>query len=260
MLWLDRLDRGDDRHQKREVNVSFDLLRDQVWAFILGVLAIAAPFLIWYWQKEKKRLNYSVAARVPIVRTGKVGIAGIAVTFNGSPVKDADILLIEIQNVGNRPITQTDFEGPLTVEFEEDILAADVLRTYPAGMSHSISFVGKTATVSSHLLNPRDSVLLRFLVHGQGKNVRVFGRIAGVAAIQDGQKASRLEVTLGVLSMVALFGSMLGGVFLTGRPLREFFDIRPAEVPYVIAMVTSLACFAAIAFRSFIRTARPIRP
>jgi hypothetical protein len=117
-----------------------ELLRDPVWQFAGAVLAAAAIFVsvaVFLAQRQQKRILYDVIANIPILSVNEEAIGDFEILFKGLPVSKVRVLLIELTNVGNAPITTMDYQSPLSIEFKDPtkVLAAEIAELVPNGLN-----------------------------------------------------------------------------------------------------------------------------
>lgn len=125
------------------------LARDNVWASISAIIAIAALIVTiytFYAQKTKKRLLVCRKTTIPLISPGADGIDGLIVDFGGRQLGSATIVLIQIQNIGNTPILDNDFSTDLTIEFAAHaaVLSAEVIESDPPDLLCNLCHKGIT--------------------------------------------------------------------------------------------------------------------
>jgi hypothetical protein len=128
-----------------------DLFRDQIWTFVSAAfagIAVLIPVFIYFLQQRKKRLGYKVLWQLPLVMIhDELKDDGqLTISFNGNPVKDIHLVLIEIINTGNVPIASGDYERPLCLRYGNDstVLSAEVVNESPVDLAPILS-VSKSA-------------------------------------------------------------------------------------------------------------------
>jgi hypothetical protein len=228
-----------------------EFFRDSIWTFVGAVLAVAAiivSVLIYLGQKQRKRLCVERIADVPLTRSGFRGIDGLQITYRGRTLDRPVVVLARISNPGNAPIQRADFEAPITLEFEQDteILEVSVLETQPSGIPVSAEINGATAVLSPHLLNPGDTVLMRILLAESGSKFKPSARIAGVVVIETRARTSLWPPIIGVLGVLIL---ILSAVYSPTPRSVYLSEIRPDEIPYLIAMILSTLLILGTFFR-----------
>jgi hypothetical protein len=214
-----------------------ELLRDSLWTFIGAVLALVAivvSVLIFYAEKQRKRLKVETVARVPLVTLGKEGIDGLEITFEGKPLRQATVVMARISNPGNVPIRTADFESPLTFEFLSDaqLLSASVMATVPERMPVTTTVAGQTVVLTPHLLNPGDSVTVRALLSGGPARFTPIARVVGVPRIEG---AARTSVWQPIVSLAGI-ATVLISFWMSPSPASlRMSEIRAEEIPYLLA-------------------------
>jgi hypothetical protein len=188
-----------------------DFLRDPIWqffGFLVGLLAL----VVGTWASLRgraKKLAYEVISQTPLLNFD-LGSTDrrLKLLFNGKPIHNAEIILIELINVGSAPIKPGDYERPLKVITGESskILDAQVVRKYPSGLVVPISNVeGTSITVDPILLNSGDYFVIQAIVVPEVE-ISVDGRIAGVKEIKSEvhKRKSRRVMTTVFIWVVAM--------------------------------------------------------
>ena len=224
------------------LDLMIEILRDSIWTFVGTLFALAAivvAIAIYYGQRERKRLLVETLARVPLLALGKRGIDGLQLTFRGEPLTEASVLLVRVSCVGNRPIVAIDYDSPISFSFlgNAQVLVADVVSTDPAGVPIAIDAASNSATLTRHMLNPGDTVTCRMLIKESDGKFDVSGRIAGVKRIERSRSVSILPA---IATMVALAVTISAFLLSPSPKSLTLADLRPEELPYVIAMLVGL--------------------
>lgn len=168
-----------------------ELFRDQIWTFVgaaFAGLAIVISVVIYLLQRKKKSLGYKVLWRLPLLKVhNELKERGqLTISFNGQPVEDIQLLLVEIVNTGNVPIIATDYERPLTIRYGDNttILGAEVVGRLPEDIDPKLSVTRNAIDIEPLLLNPGDEFVLKTLVKDLQENPVVVGRVTGVSEIK----------------------------------------------------------------------------
>jgi hypothetical protein len=215
-----------------------ELLRDSIWTFVGAILAFTAivvAVVIYYNQKQKKRILVEVITSVPLIRGGGA-IDGLEIKFKGEIVDSAIISIFKISNIGNTPIPATDYESPIEIKYEDGTkaLSANVISSSPENIPANITHNENSARVTPHLLNQGDSVIYRVLLTGVDGSFRVIGRVAGVKHIE------RQKPILTIVSVVLIAVSY----HLSPSPHSESpTAVRAEEIPYIFSMIVGLIIF-----------------
>ena len=138
-----------------------ELLRDPVWQFVgavLAAIAIATAILLYYWQRNRKRLSYQILANTAVLTVDERIRGKLKVSYEDIPVRNLQLLLLKFINSGNLPIAKADFERPLSISFgsEAKIFSSEVIASSPSDLCPSISVTTHAIAVSPLLLNPSD--------------------------------------------------------------------------------------------------------
>ncbi|MGQ0601956.1 MAG: hypothetical protein ACT4QE_09705 [Anaerolineales bacterium] len=89
------------------------------WQFILSMIALVAVYNVYFLQKQEKALqvSYSVNSVVQIQEDLQ---SQIEMAYQGVQFSDIAIIDYQVENVGNVPILESDFVGPLTISMNPD--------------------------------------------------------------------------------------------------------------------------------------------
>lgn len=230
-----------------------DLLRDGVWQAIgafLSVAAIALSVLIYRWQRQRRALTYQVKSAYALLKTAEELNGRLSVQVDGAPVRNIDVMFLEVQNSGNHPIARGDFDIPVSVNFEPParIISAVIHTEEPSNLGVVLKVEERTVTMQPLLLNPGDRFTMKFLVSSDSGTFAVHGRVIGVKAI--GRSKERDPYSwLALLGLVLIAASLWFAIAQT--PKRPD---RPPEVWYAFGVATFgyvLAAFAVLRGNAF---------
>jgi hypothetical protein len=207
------------------------MLRKTIWQFLGAVLALGAIFAtydVFTRSKPLKELQVILNSATPLVSEkplipGSVQVTNnIQLTYNHGVVSNAFIYQVTVKNTGNQPIVESDYSKPLVFSFmtKDDILEAAVTVSNPPNIGmviHKTSVY--QAAVDPVLLNPGDTVLIKFIVAITEdvpliERMHIDGRIVGVKEIKLVTSTGPLRASLD-LKNVAIFSLMgvLAGIF-----------------------------------------------
>ena len=185
---------------------------DPIWQFIgviLAVVAILATFIIYYLQKERKRLSYQILNENRILTFSEELEGRLQVLFEGNPTNDISLLVIKITNTGNKAITATDYETPIKFHTGNDskILSAAITSVNPSNLNISLVVDEIDFLIQPILLNPKDSIEIKCLVSDYSDSLKVEARIAGVTKIfNSGELQTYQVLSLLFFSLLLILG------------------------------------------------------
>ena len=227
-----------------------DAFRDPMWQFIgaiSGIGALMVAIVAIFVQRRRKELSYEVLSNSPVLSVQEEIEGKLVILFEQQPVKAVQLLEVKLANSGNQPITSSDFETPITLEFGEKskILTGEVTGTATEGLMASISVEQCHIALNPLLLNRGDSVTIRVLVANYEKPPTVGGRVVGVSRIRRGR--SDLGTTI----------VMLIGLALTIIGLATWLDMiephpsktTPKSLFFLVLAVVGYVMMAGTAFR-----------
>ncbi|ABX04006.1 hypothetical protein Haur_1361 [Herpetosiphon aurantiacus DSM 785] len=153
---------------------------------ILAALSMVVPIVWSGIDKDVKSLSYAIISSSQIVSINEEAKEKIQITFDGTPVEDVRLILLEITNDGDIPIIKSDYEMPITIEIDnqEQILSANIVDVSPENLTIPLSVTNKRITLDPVLLNPEDKITIKILINNQS-NINISSRIIGINNIKD---------------------------------------------------------------------------
>ena len=158
----------------------------------------------------------------------------IQVLFDGTPVQDAQLIIVEIINSGNVAIKSSDYERPISLDGENiHILTAEVTETTPDNLGASINIEGTKVLLNPTLMNGKDSITIKTIVGQFNDQITVEGRIVGVKEVQKSTKRNKIQA-------IYLVGGLGGGLIIG-----SLLDILEVELivglSIIVAMMVSIS-------------------
>ena len=190
-----------------------EFFRDGVWQFVGVVFTIIVPFLIYFWQRDRKELAFGVFYEAPLLSVSEELAKRVQISFDGSAISNLHLIVLAMKNSGNKPILTSDFERECVVAFGSEIgvLSADVTAQVPSNISARVERRAHSIHIMPMLLNPGDYFLVKVLVTGSEPSVCADMRIIGITRLATikrhdqafGRKKIRQNILL--LPTVSLF-------------------------------------------------------
>ena len=172
------------------MDVVLDFIRDQAWQFIgsiIGLTALIVTIVIYLRGRSKKHLSYEVLASEPLLTVDETITGDLKISYKTKEVADVHLLLIKVSNTGNEPIQKNDYDLSLAFSFGDgtNILSYEVTESPPQGLKASLRKSGgsRGIVLKPLLLNPSDTVILKFLLSNYSNQLKSTGRIVGVRNI-----------------------------------------------------------------------------
>lgn len=194
----------------------------QLLGTILTVIAIFATYDIFLRSRPTKGLQVVLEPPLSLVEMRPEAAGDIKLLYKNQQVSYVSIFQILLQNSGNQPIIEGDYTQPILFSFPKETEIADVTVTgsTPPNVGMTVTKTSRTqAEVSRTLLNPQDTVNVRFVVirkpgHSLLDGFSVDGRVAGVKHIQlvrpsttpESQKQLWLNVVSGLIAGLVVVG------------------------------------------------------
>ena len=171
-----------------------EILRDSIWQGIGVFSGLFIAIIIFILQRKIKSLGYEVLASTSLISLDEEIKGKVKILYNDTSVKQVHLLILEILNDGNVPITTSDFETPLIFDFGENtrILSVEIIKTEPANLKPEILGTSENnISLKPLLLNSKDSIQLKFLL-AQFEGIKeVNARINGVKEVKKGYRRKR---------------------------------------------------------------------
>jgi hypothetical protein len=173
----------------------WELLRDPIWQGIgaaiglIGVVsAIILGVVLFRLQRRRKELGYRVLSETRVVSVEAAVGERVQILYEGQPVSNVYLVVVELVNSGNQPIIPDDYHYPLHIGLGQGarVLAAEQVSSKPNGITAPVSITEslERVRVDPVLLNAGDSLGLKFLVTQYGGNLDVDARVVGVREIR----------------------------------------------------------------------------
>ena len=217
-----------------------ELLRDPAWQFVgvvLALAALAATFLVYWLQRQRKALSYEVISKNQLLTVREELEGRLQVLYEGHPARDICLLVVKLFNSGNVPISAADYERPLSLGtgISSKILSGVVTDVDPENLAASIDIEESRVILRPILLNSKDSVTLKLLVSDFGGNVAIDGRVLGVKSISKAGQTTGYQALLMFLALTCFAVGAYLVVSFSPKP-----DVRP---PSPIQVKIGIAVF-----------------
>ena len=186
-------------------------LRDPIWQFVGALLTaatIAIMFLLFLLERKQKRkaLSYRIESRTRLLTVDESIKGRLQILFDGSPVSDAQLLLILVFNSGTVPIPATDYIEPIQFKFADNakILSAAVIYQKPKNLGGSVSVDEDSRTLSFKplLMNKGDEIGFKVILSSSSDRIHVEARIVGVSQITARPYQRQMLVYLAMVSLL----------------------------------------------------------
>ncbi len=168
-------------------------LKENIWQLIgtiLAVLAIFATYNVFFLSKTDKQLQIIVDSTLPLIDVKPEAASSIQILYKGKSIDNLILMQMRVENSGNQPIVESDFSREISISFSNNTVIADasVYSSIPPNIGASIKIVANNkAEISPVLLNPDDSITIRFVLITSNNNLddyQIDGRIVGVKEIK----------------------------------------------------------------------------
>ncbi len=201
-----------------------ELLRDPAWQFVgalIAFVALAATFLVYWLQRQRKAISYEVVSRNQLLTVREELEGRLQVLYEGQPARDICLLLLKLVNTGNVAVTTADYERPVSFSTgpSSKILSAVVTEVEPENLSVDIVIEDSRVTVKPVLLNSKDSITFKLLVSDFSGSVVADGRVVGVKTVAQRGETSGYHTLLMVFFATCIaIGAYFGIAHSPERP------------------------------------------
>ena len=162
----------------------------QIIGMVLAIIAIFATYNVFFLSKTDKQLQIVVDSTLPLIDVKPEAASDIQVLYKGQPINNLVLMQVRVENSGNQPIVEDDFSRAISFSFPNNTVIADasIYSSTPPNIGATINIVDNNkAEIKPVLLNPDDSITIRFVLITSNKNLddyKVDGRIVGVKEIK----------------------------------------------------------------------------
>lgn len=162
-----------------------------VIAALIGLLGALVP---WFLDLKGRSLEYEVVSQTSLLPStlpaSDASLPKLSVTLHGTELKSPFVTVIRLTNNGTKPITKSEMESNIVVEFNSQASLASDPVTDPPNLNPVVYSSSGGAEIAPLLLNPNDTITLVFITHGGrpgiAPEVNVSARIAGIRSITRG--------------------------------------------------------------------------
>jgi hypothetical protein len=211
-----------------------DVLSSPAWTALAAILALAAigtSIGLYRRGRARKQLEFSTT-ETPLVSVRSEAGGKIEITYDGEVVKGVHLVSFALANVGNVPVLDEDFEGPIVLALGANAVAltVEVTDVQPADLRPVVQLEESKLVLTPLLLNPGDTLSITALVRDFEGPLTVEGRVAGVERITN--SSDRTSRASGVVAQIipdkALFRRQL--LTLAGLAAIVTFTIGVIEI------------------------------
>ena len=175
------------------------VLRDPIWQSIgvaIAIVTFIISIMVSYLIQDSKKIEVITLANTSLIEVERSISQDIQVLYKGENVSDLSFIQVKLENVGDEAIILQDYVRPIRFVFSEQsrILEAAVIESNPGDIGLSVDVNQNIAALSPVLLNPKDRVILRFLVTNISlSQLQPFVVEARIVELQEIQVLSAIE-------------------------------------------------------------------
>lgn len=201
------------------------------------VLAFLPPILIWFFlQKESGALSVAVTSETSVISLNADYSSDIAVFYKNKPIASLFVADIRIKNEGNRPIEKTDFDKPITIQFNGEVITpVKITSTTPEGLPVKVNSSGNSVEVEPLLMNPDDAFNIQAKVISPSQNelrIRPTARVKAIKSISFSPYTKEenpwYQFVLGIVASILASISVF-----SGKALFQQFKLVSISLPGV---------------------------
>jgi hypothetical protein len=175
----------------------------------VGVLGSLVTVFLYRKQQQRKSLTYAIKV-TQLVSVHSEAQDHITIFYEGEQIERVHLVEVPLENSGNVPIIERDFERPLVVELGEgaEVLTVEAPEVEPSEIEPVTTIDGTSVTVSPLLLNPGDTLAVKLLVGDFAGEASLHSRIVGIKQLTNAndqdQRTWKQKVTSSGLLFIAL--------------------------------------------------------
>lgn len=187
------------------------------------ILAFLPPILIWFFlQKESAALSVSATSETSVISVNSDYSSDIEVFYKKKPIAGLFVADIRVKNEGNRPIEKSDFDKPLTIDFNGEVISpVEIVSTIPDGLPVKVKTAGNSVEIEPLLINPGDifSIQVKVIDPAQSKlGIKPTARIKAIKDIAFSPYSKEdnpwYPFVLGVIVSLLVGISLISGIIL----------------------------------------------
>ncbi|MBI6710333.1 hypothetical protein YA0599_19090 [Pseudomonas syringae] len=188
------------------------------WKYLLGTFIAIVPLVFSFYQWRSDQQGHDISLRLisssSLQPLAKSEIYDVRMTVNGSELVNPHFSIIELTNIGSKPILSADFDTPIEFTGKNGLafITARVDLTDPKDMPVKMTVDAQRISIAPFLFNPGDRVLVSTITSGPDPFISVKARIAGIrnlaidSSIDSGNKfKAAFDLGIGSLSLVIYF-------------------------------------------------------
>ncbi|KMY01932.1 hypothetical protein V476_12595 [Pseudomonas syringae KCTC 12500] len=188
------------------------------WKYLLGTFIAIVPLVFSFYQWRSDQQGHDISLRLisssSLQPLAKSEIYDVRMTVNGSELVNPHFSIIELTNIGSKPILSADFDTPIEFTGKDGLafITARVDLTDPKDMPVKMTVDAQRISIAPFLFNPGDRVLVSTITSGPDPFISVKARIAGIrnlaidSSIDSGNKfKAAFDLGTGSLSLVIYF-------------------------------------------------------
>lgn len=175
--------------------------------FILGVLTLGITIFSLIYYYKKKEFSKSVK-EILLVESKKelAGVVDIVPWKLNETVDNVYLILIKLQNTGKVSIKGSDFEKPISINFDKaSILEFKIYEKFPDNLNPKLTLFENNIEIEPLLLNSKEWFIIKILVADYFNKLKFDARINGISIIKD-LKIKKSNLSFLANSIIALFG------------------------------------------------------
>ena len=200
-----------------------EILRDPAWQFvgaIIAVVAIAATVWIYFLQRQAKELAFGIVSSRRLLSIADEVSSRVSVQLDGKAIKDLHLLVYAFKNSGNRAVSPSDFQRPLSISFAEgQVVSAEIASQTPKNLGACLVITESRVDLEPLLLNAGDQVLVQILLSAPSPHASFDVRVVDVPALAPINVHRRLPPILesGTPMLIGMFLLLALGTYITGQ-------------------------------------------
>jgi hypothetical protein len=257
------------------------------WRYFVMLAATTAgvvvPVSLWQADQRARAVEARVVSLTPLYPSVSGTEVDLKLSLGTTELRQPVLSVIEIRNSGTRPISGSDFEGPIEVLVEPGptVRRASLTSKAPTSLRPELTQTAYGFQVQPLLLNPGDQMTVAVLTDGGKPSFKALARIVGVMDVEvvvaqkepDPRRLAWLQAFFGFFVLTAYAVLMAIGGVGSSYPLGKAYLIalamltcgggvmlfQPISNLYQLSVLTGGVLVVGVGFAAAIAAFIPLR-
>lgn len=210
---------------------------------LMPVVMALVGFLIERVLRSRKELAWGLLSVFNLIKLNEnpdVLAGKLLIAFDGVPINNAKLFILEFKNTGNQSIKRDDFDRPLEVMFHEQakILNCDIIKRHPNDFGVEFELISDCMIrFSPALMNSNDYFKVKVLIDSEHEDLNIAARVVGISTLALLRHQSRSFIFDYIVYILCI------GIFIG----MEFYLLNQSSFTqnvYILSFVLGISLFA----------------